>query len=318
MRALDHREIGNARNGIDRVFLSTPLRNSTALNMRFAAELVFKDETENPIKSFKGRGTCNFVNRLSIKTDLVCASAGNFGQGLAWAGRRRGYRVTVFAPRSAPRCKVEAIRQFGGELYCEAADLDAAKDCARAFAQETDALFVEDGADPLIAEGAGTIAAELTENTPPFNAIVVPLGNGALASGVGAWMKHASPSTQVIAVSAAGAPAMARSVRQGRIITTKSTHTIADGIAVRVPVPYALRTLRTFVDDVVLVEDSTIVQAMEMLYETLGRVVEPAGAAGLAALISQPQRWKGKRVAIPLCGGNIDPPLFQKLVEGRL
>lgn len=274
------------------------------MTSRSAARSSFKDETSNPIKSFKGRGTSNYVAQLTHAKGIVCASAGNFGQGIAWAGSKRGIPVTVFASGNAVAVKVEAMRRLGADVILEGYDFDAAKDAARLYAARENLLFVEDGNEVTIAEGAGTLAAEITD-AAEFDAILVPLGNGALASGVGCWIKHALPQAQVIAVGAASAPAMAESVRTGLIVNGPAT-TIADGIAVRVPVPYAVATVREVVDEVVTVEDDHIRAAMTLLREALGLVVEPAGATGFAALVADPVRWEGKRIAVPLCGGNVD------------
>ena len=165
--------------------------------------------------------------------------------------------------------------------------------------------FVEDGREAEIAEGAGTIALELCRWPEPFDALLVPLGNGALLSGVGTWMKVHAPSTQVIGVCAEGAPAMALSLREGVTRTTQRVDTIADGIAVRVPVEEALSDLAGVVDDVLLVDDGTMVEAMRLLFWKMGLVVEPAGAAGLAVLLAYRERFAGALVATPLCGGNL-------------
>ena len=281
-----------------------PLRRSAELDERFGCALLFKDETANTIKSFKGRGTSNYVAQLTDTNGLVCASAGNFGQGLAWAGAKRGIPVTVFASRNAVAVKIEAMRRLGANVILEGDDFDAAKDASRLYAERENLLFVEDGDEVTIAEGAGTLAAEITDEAE-FDVMLVPLGNGALASGVGCWVKHAHPDAAMIAVGASGAPAMIESVRSG-IIVNGPAATIADGIAVRVPVPFAVTTVREVVDEVVTVEDEHIRMAMALLRDALGLVVEPAGATGFAALIADPDRWRGRRVATPLCGGNVE------------
>ncbi|WP_052216281.1 threonine ammonia-lyase [Sphingomonas sp. ERG5] len=295
---------------IDRVFLSTPLRRSPALDAVLGATLILKDETANPIRSFKGRGTSHFAARLAQEArpagGLVCGSAGNFGQGLAWAAGRHDLALTVYAAINAVTTKIDAMRRLGADVRLAGKDFDAAKEAAQACAQREGRLLVEDGADRWIAEGAGTLALEVTRNAGPIDAIIVPLGNGALASGVGTWIKHATPQTRVVAVAATGAPAMADAVL-GRVSTgTHRADTIADGIAVRVPIPYAVDCVRAVVDDIVFVDDDAIRQAMDLLREHLDLIVEPAGAAGLAALIADPTRWRGQRVAVPLCGGNVD------------
>jgi threonine dehydratase len=305
MRPPSAARIGVAMSVIDPVFLDSPLLRGTSLDRVLGAEVLLKVETLNPIRSFKGRGTEVLAASLAPGTSLVCASAGNFGQGLARAGVRRGHPVTVFAAQRANPLKVAAMRALGADVRLEGDDFDAAKGVARRFAHSTGAFYVEDGAVPEIAEGAGTIALEITETGAFPDVMLVPLGNGALVTGVGAWMRHAAPRARVVAVVAAGAPSMRLSFEQGRVVSTPSADTIADGIAVREPVPYALETMRGVVDEVVTVNDDEILRAMRLAHEHLGLVVEPAGAAGLAALVAHAGRWSGALVATPLCGGNV-------------
>ena len=292
---------------IDPAFLRSPMLRGTSLDRVTGAEVVLKVETLNPIRSFKGRGTELLAAGMKDQRPLVCASAGNFGQGLARAAVRRGMPVTVFAAERANPLKVAAMRTFGADVRLEGADFDAAKAAARRYAEGSGGSYIEDGALPEIAEGAGTIALELTEAGVAPDVMLVPLGNGALVSGLGTWLRHAAPSTRIVAVVAAGAPSMRLSFEQGRPVSTTTAETIADGIAVREPVPYALDSMRAVVDEVVTVTDAEIVRAMRLVHEHLGLVVEPAGAAGVAALFADAARWRGARVATPLCGGNVTP-----------
>ena len=307
MRAPSADRIAEAMSVIDPVFLRSPLIRGSSIDRVVEAEVVFKAEMLNPIRSFKGRGTELLVASLADERPLVCASAGNFGQGLARAGVRRGREVTVFAAERANPLKVAAMRALGAEVRLEGDDFDAAKNAARRHAQDAGAFYVEDGALPEIAEGAGTIALELTEAGVSPDVMLVPLGNGALATGIGTWLRRATPATRVVAVVAAGAPSMRLSFERDRPVSTPSVRTIADGIAVRDPVPYALECMRGVVHEVVSVSEEDIVRAMRLAHERLGLVVEPAGAAGLAALLAQGDRWRSTLVAIPLCGGNVTP-----------
>ncbi len=305
-KRLSLERIEEAARLIDPVFLGSPQYEAEALGDELGLRLVCKVETANPIRSFKGRGTDFLLHRLGEgEGRLVCASAGNFGQGLAYAARKRGVPLTVFAAQSASPTKVERMRQLGAEVRLEGEDLDEAKAVARALAESEGWRFVEDGREVEIAEGAGTIALELCRWPEPFGALLVPLGNGALLSGVGTWMKAHVPSTAVIGVCAEGAPAMALSLREGAVRTTERVDTIADGIAVRVPVREALADLSGIVDDVLLVDDETMVRATRLLFWKMGLVVEPAGAAGIAALLAHRERFAGSLVATPLCGGNL-------------
>ncbi|MEO5818004.1 MAG: pyridoxal-phosphate dependent enzyme [Gemmatimonadaceae bacterium] len=290
---------------IDPIFLNTPLLRGTSLDRALDVELFCKVETLNPIRSFKGRGTEVLVAQMKDSRTIVCASAGNFGQGIARAAARRDKFVTVFAAANANPLKIAAMRALGAKVRLKGADFDAAKNAARRFAAAHEAFYVEDGAIPEIAEGAGTIALEMSEAGLMPEVILVPLGNGALATGIGAWCRHAAPGTRVIGVVAEGAPSMRLSFAAEEPVATPAADTIADGIAVREPVLYAVRSMKDTVDEVVAVSDKSIVRAMRLLHGHLGLVVEPAGAVGVAALLANADRWRGARVATPLCGGNV-------------
>jgi threonine dehydratase len=268
--------------------------------------VVLKVETVNPIRSFKGRGTDFLVSSLPAESPaLVCASAGNFGQGMAYAARKRSLPLVVFAAETANRLKLDRMRELGADVRLAGRDFDEAKQHARAFANDTGAHFIEDGREAAIAEGAGTIAVELARWPHPFDFALIPLGNGALLAGIGTWMKANSPATRRIGVCAAGAPSMALSLQHGALESTESVATIADGIAVRVPVPEALADLVDVVDEVLLVDDQSLIAAMQLVFRQHGLVVEPAGVAGLAAAITFRDQFRGASVVTPLCGGNL-------------
>ena len=297
-----------ASHSIDPVFLGTPQFESQALSVALGMELVLKVETVNPIRCFKGRGADFFAAQFSRSSSkLVCASAGNFGLALAYAARKHGFQLVVFAAEAANTSKLEGIRQLGATVRLFGRDFDAANEEACAFAEASGAYFVVDGLEPSISEGAGTIAVELCSSAVPFDFAIVPLGGGALIAGIGCWMKKHSPGTRIIGVCAAGAPAMALSWQENNVHSTQTVNTIADGIAVRVPIPEVLVDLRSTVDEVLLVEDSSFIEAMQLAFRHHGLVVEPAGAAGLAAALTYRQRFSGGRVVIPLTGGNLTP-----------
>jgi threonine dehydratase len=290
---------------IDPVFLQSPQYHAEPLDRPTGAHVIVKVETVNPIRSFKGRGSEFFTATLTTNEPLVCASAGNFGQALAYSARKRGIPITVFAAENANPLKVQRMRELGATVLLQGHDFDAAKETARAHAEHAGTRFVEDGREVEIAEGAGTIAVELLGSGTPFDALLIPLGDGALVTGMGTWTKHRAPGVRVIAVAARGAPAVERSWRTGAVVTTKDANTIADGIAARAPVPEVIGDLRATVDDVLLVDDDTLVRAMRLVFQSLGLIVEPAGIAGLAALLEYPQQFRGALVATPLCGGNV-------------
>ncbi len=303
---LSYENIEHAMNVIDPVFLNSPQYRSEALEAELGCRLVVKLETANPIRSFKGRGPSYFVALLESKTRIVCASAGNFGQGLAYAVRSRGdVDLRVYASVNANPLKITRMRALGAKVVLEGEDFDAAKLAAKRYAASSGAMMVEDGLIPSISEGAGTMALELTRWPETFDAVLVPLGNGAMLGGVGRWFRHASPSTRVIAVQAVGAPAMIESWQSGRIIEHASVTTIADGIGVRVPIPEAVEDMKDLVDDAILVTDETILEAIKLAHKHLGVVLEPSGAAGLAAILENKDRFSGKLIATILCGGNL-------------
>jgi threonine dehydratase len=298
--------IREAAEVIDPAFRDSPQYVCEPLGERLGVTIVLKVECLNPIRSFKGRGTDYLLHRLGSQPNgFVCASAGNFGQGMAHAARKRRQRLTVFAAVTANPLKVSRMRALGAEIVLAGADFDAAKAAAKVHAQTTGALYVEDGLLPEIAEGAGTMALELERMDERLDAIFVPLGNGSLINGLGTWFKHFSPATRVIGVCAEGAPSMEISWRAGKPVKTESVTTIADGIGVRVPVPEALVAMRATVDEVMLVSDEEILDAMRTLLLETGLVVEPAGAAGLAAVAKRRNDIEGRRVATPICGGNL-------------
>ena len=303
--ALSLDRIAEAATTIDPVFRNSPQFLAEGLSERLGLRLVAKVEVVNPIRSFKGRGTDFFVQQLGAdRRPIVCASAGNFGQGMAFAARKRDLPLHVFAAESANPLKVARMRGFGAQVQLVGADFDSAKDHAREFAARQGFHFVEDGAEPAIAEGAGTMAVELAAWPEPFDAVYVQVGNGAIINGIGRWLKHVARQTRLIGVSAVGSPAMERSWRTGTLVVTDSTDTIADGIATRVPVPLALSEMALAVDDMVLVDDAAIKEAMAHAFDEFGLVLEPSGAAGLAAITDQRAQLKGQLVATILCGGN--------------
>jgi threonine dehydratase len=298
--------IEEAASVIDPVFRDTPQFDCEPLSGQLGVTTILKVETMNPIRSFKGRGTDYLLHCLGPQPNgIVCASAGNFGQGMAFAARKRSVPITVFAAATANPLKVERMRALGATVVLEGKDFDEAKDGALQHASRTGAFYVEDGLLGPISEGAGTVAYELERMADTVDACFVPLGNGALVNGIGTWLKRSTPSPVVIAVCPTGAPAMEMSWRAGRAISTPTVDTIADGIAVRVPVQEALEIMRKTVDDVILVTDDEILDAMRLVHRRAGLVVEPAGAAGIAAVAKRRRELAGKRVAVVLTGGNV-------------
>ncbi|WP_028922120.1 threonine ammonia-lyase [Pseudonocardia acaciae] len=313
---LDTARIRAARRIIDPIFLDTPLYRCEALEPGLGCAVSVKLETANPVRSFKARGTEVVAGLLAGNGSraAVCASAGNLGQALAWSGRGRGIDVTVVASRLAPAAKLGRIRALGATLELVDGDIEDARERAAAIAGHDGIRLVEDSLDVETCEGAATIGLELVDTVPSFDAVLIALGGGALATGVGHVMKALAPSVEVICVQPLGAPAMTRSWRERRVVTTDSTDTIADGVAGRHPIPAVLDDLLLVADDAVLVREASIIAGMRMLLDHAGLVVEPSAALGIAAVLEDRDRFAGRHVATVVCGSNVDVAAYHRWV----
>jgi threonine dehydratase len=314
---LDLDRIRSAQRLIDPVFLDTPMYRCEALGQALGCTVSIKLETANPVRSFKGRGTEVVASLLASDGGqaVVCASAGNLGQALAWSGRRHGLDVTVVASRSAPAAKLDRIRDLGAELELVDGDIEVARDRAASIAQDRDIRLVEDSLDLETCEGAATIGLELAGERSGFDVVLIALGGGAMATGVGHVVKALLAGTEVICVQPRGAPAMTRSWHERRIVTTDATDTIADGVAGRYPIPEVLDDLLAVADDAVLVDETSIVAGMRMLLEHAGLVVEPSAALGIAAVLEDPDRFAGRHVVTIICGSNVDLGNYHRWVR---
>ena len=306
-------EIIAARAVIDPVFLDSPLMCHPALDEALGCTVVLKVETLNPIRSFKARGTEAVLAAITPRPPaVVAASTGNFGQGIAWSARRRGIAATIYVPDGANPRKVEAMRRLGAVVHLAEPGRDEA-DAAGEAARDTGAPFIEDGAYREIAAGAGTIAQEMTAAGLEPDVVLVQIGDGALVAGIGSWLRATSPAVRVVGVTARGAPAIAQSIEAGRPVERRPD-TIADGMAISRPVTGALEQVRAAVDEILPVSDDGMLAAMRLLAERAGVLAEPAGAAGIAALLEYRGRFQGTRVVSVITGSNVDPKLLPRLV----
>ena len=303
---------------IDPVFLNSPQYECEPLSEFLGCRVTLKVETLNPIRCFKGRGASllisDHVATNGPHAPVISASAGNWGQAVGYACRANGTPFTVFAAETANPAKLERMRALGAEVVLTGTDFDAAKAAAKMYAADQSLRFVEDGQDTLVTVGHGSMAVELFDAVSAtgdhLDAVIVPTGNGAMINGVGYWAKAASPATAVVGVTPTGAPAMHSAWRapdQPETWETDAMSTIADGLAVRVPVPDAVDDMVGVVDDVIPVNDDAIRDAMSLLHRTAGLVTEPAGAAGIAAIAANRARFEGRHVAVVICGSNVAP-----------
>ncbi len=299
---------------IDPAFTGSPQYVHPGLSARLGVPVVVKVETDNPIRSFKGRGTWVAVHRLAgqgrIGPDrpIVVASAGNFGQGIPYAARDVGVATVVFSSRHANPGKVVRMRTLGATVHQVGDDFDAAVAAAREYADEHGGEFLVDGEDASISTGAATMALEVTDaveagQLPALAAAFVPVGNGALINGVGSWLKAAAPGCAVVGVQAEGAPAMTLSWRAGRPIDTPSVSTFADGIAARVAIPEAVALMAGRVDEMLLVSEAAMRDAQAELTSELGITVEGAAAASWAAALQRPV--EGGAALLIITGSNV-------------
>jgi threonine dehydratase len=317
MTRLDLARIRAARRVIDPIFLDTPLYQCDALGRALGCTVSIKLETANPVRSFKARGTELVASLLTDqgRTAAVCASAGNLGQALGWSGRRRGLDVTVVASRRAPAAKLDRIHALGAELELVDGDFEAARERAVSIAQRRGIRLLEDSLDIETCEGAATIGLEVADRVSSFDAALIALGGGAMATGVGYVLKVLVPGVEVICVQPMGAPAMTRSWHERRVITTDSTDTIADGVAGRYPIPAVLEDLLAVADDAVLVHEASIIAGMRVLLERAGLVVEPSAALGVAAILEDRDRFAGRHVVTIICGSNVDLEAYHRWVR---
>jgi threonine dehydratase len=284
---------------IDPVFVGSPQFVHDGLSARLGQPVIVKVETVNPVRSLKGRGTWVAVRALAADGAIgpgravVCASAGNFGQGLAYAARGLGVPAVVFASRRANRAKIERMQALGADVVEAGDDFDAAREAAADRAADGGGHLLVDGDDDRIAAGAATIGLEVTDAIaagvlPELGAASIPVGNGALIIGVGSWLRAAAPACRVVGIQAAGAPAMTLSWRAGRPVDTNEAATYADGIAARVAIPRAVELMADRVDAMLLVDDDALRAAQSELTAALGITVEGAAAASWAGLLAGP------------------------------
>ncbi|HUR81653.1 MAG TPA: pyridoxal-phosphate dependent enzyme [Thermoanaerobaculia bacterium] len=282
----------------------TPLVQSLLLSRELDCELWVKNETVSPIASFKWRGALNAI--LGSHAPVVTSSTVNHGQGVAWAARVAGVAAHVFLPRGANPIKRAKIELLGATIHDAGDDLDDAKAQALAFARGQGLRFIDDGESAAVIAGAGTVGFEIARQLRDIDVVYVPMGSGSLASGVAMAM----PGARVIAVQAKGSPAMVESFHARRAIE-RPIDTIADGLVCRVPAQLALDALIAHVADAVTCSDEELLTAARRMILGAHILVEPSGAAGLAAALRDDVR--GKRVVVIATGSNITAEVFAKL-----
>ena len=321
---VDISAIRDARRVLEGTLQRTPLWQSAGISERVGcADLWLKMENMQRTGSFKVRGASYKIARLSNDErarGVVAASAGNHAQGVALAAQSAGIAATIYMPAQASAAKVEATIGYGARVVLEGNDFDAAVAAARSYTKKSGAVWISAFDDAEIIAGQGTLGLELLDELPGIETVLIPVGGGGLFSGVATAIKSARPNCRLVGVQSRIVDTAVRSWRAGELqIGAKSgpNRTIADGIAVKSPSERTLAHLLEYADDMVTVSDESLAEAMRLLITRVKSVVEPSGAASLAALLEQPQLARGRTVAL-ICGGNVDPALLADIITRGL
>lgn len=293
----------------------TPTMHSQTLSKITGANIWLKFENLQFTAAYKERGALNALLQLSDEQrerGVIAASAGNHSQGLSYHGTRLGVPVTIVMPRTTPVVKIMQTEAVGGNVVLEGETFDEASAHARQLEKEMGLTFVHPFDDPHVAAGQGTAALELFEDAPELDCIVTPIGGGGLISGMATVAKQMSPPVEVIGVEAKLFPSSYNAFKGEDL--PSGGDTLAEGIAVKEPGKFTQGVIDRLVDDIVLVDEPHLEEAVSLLLQIEKTVVEGAGAAGLAAIMSYPDRFAGKNIGLVLCGGNIDTRLLANVL----
>jgi threonine dehydratase len=316
VRMIDIQAIEAAARCLSGQVLDTPCVESRTLSQITGCQVFLKFENLQYTASFKERGACNKLAQLTSDErarGVVAMSAGNHAQGVAYHAQRLGIRAVIVMPRFTPGVKVERTRGFGAEVVLHGDTLEEARAHAYALAEQQGLVFVHPYDDEAVMAGQGTVALEMLKAQPELDTLVVAIGGGGLMAGMATVARALRPGMDIVGVQTERFPAMYNAIKGTRL--PQGSSTIAEGIAVGTPGSLTQEVIRQRVDELLLVDEGDIEQAIVMLLEIEKTLVEGAGAAGLAALLKHPQRFAGKRVGLVLCGGNIDPLLLASIIE---
>ncbi|HEX7051417.1 MAG TPA: threonine/serine dehydratase [Longimicrobiales bacterium] len=312
-------DIREARSAIADRIHRTPLLSSAALGARTGLTCFIKAESLQKTGAFKVRGALNKVRRLTAEEKargLVTVSAGNHAQGVAYAAAAAGAACTVVMPEGASRSKVAASEGYGARVVLHGTVTDAFARCEE-LRREHGYTFVHPFDDPDIMAGQGTIGLEIVEDLPDVDAVIAPVGGGGLLSGTAAALKAVRPEVRIFGVEPTGAAGLHAALRAGGVVRLERIDTVADGLTAPQTGEHVLEHVRALVDDVVLVEDAEIIEALRFLLERTKLMVEPAGAAAVAALLAGKIRLpSGARVVAIASGGNVDLARLRELLPG--
>jgi len=314
-------DIQEAKQRLNGIVIKTPVAYAPILSKKSDADIYLKKENLQLTGSFKLRGAFNKIAKLTQKekqSGVVAASAGNHAQGLAFSAKHFEIDATIVMPEATPLLKVNGVKSYGANVILHGMNFDEAYKYANELASQENLIFVHPFADDDVIAGQGTLALEILDEIDNIDMIIVPIGGAGLISGMATAIKHIKPSIKIIGVVASGANAMKNSFEAKKQINSKSVKTIADGIAVRDVTPKMLDYVLDLVDDIIEVDDTEIASAILFLLEQHKLVVEGAGATGVAAVMHNKIAIKGKKVVLPLSGGNIDVTMLAQIIEKGL
>lgn len=315
---VDFEDIKEAYKILKPIVKHTPLEKSKTFSSLTKKNIYLKLDNLQTTGSFKIRGAYNKIYHLSEdekKHGVVCASAGNHAQGVAYASSILNVKSTVFMPIYTPPNKIIATKSYGATVVLEGNTYDDAFIAAKDFAEKNKMILIHAFNDRFVIAGQGTIGIEIFEDLKDIDAVVVPIGGGGLISGIAIALKNLKPDVKIYGVEAEGAQSMKQSLEQNKIIPLKSIDTIADGIAVKIPGDLTFNLAKKFIDDVVTVNDEEISNALYLLLQRAKLVVEPAGATSLAAILSKKIPSPNKNIIAVISGGNINLSLLTQIIE---
>lgn len=314
-------DVEAARKRIEGSVRLTPCAYSDALSKRTGSKIWLKLENLQMTGAFKERGACNKLLSLSKEEaarGVICASAGNHAQGVAYHATRLGIDATIVMPETTPLIKVQSTRSYGANVVLFGANYDDANDEARRIEALEHRVFVHPFDDDLVMAGQGTIGLELLEQNPYLDAVVLAVGGGGLAAGVAVALKETNPKIKVYGVETAVLASMKAALVHGSPVVLPPARTIAEGIAVRRAGDRTFEVVQKYVDDIVVVDEEEIAEAILLLLEREKTVAEGAGAAPLAAVLNARLPLAGKKVAVVVCGGNIDVSVMSRIIDRGL
>ena len=303
----------------------TPFLLNAHLSTTYGADVFLKREDLQMVRSYKIRGAYNKIRSIdpeTLKYGIVCASAGNHAQGVAFSCNKLHIMGTIYMPTTTPKQKIEQVRMFGKEyidIVLTGDTFDAANAAAMEFARKSGKTFIPPFDDPKIMEGQGTIGCEIMEQTKEaLDYIFIPIGGGGLASGLGAYIKQMSPETKIIGVEPAGAPCMKAAIDKGEVVELENINKFVDGAAVKKAGAQTYEVCKEILDDIIVVPEGAVCTTIINLYNKSAIVVEPAGALSIAALGFYAEQIKGKRVACIVSGSNNDITRMEEIREKSL